>query len=88
MAFYRIEFKPSVQRDFRPIPKDIVSRIWEKIEALAEEPLPRGVVKISDSENLYRIRMGNYRIIYSIDHEARIVLIQNIRHRREAYRSL
>ena len=86
MAAYSIEFKPSVEKDFRSIPKTVASRVWEKIVALAEEPLPRGVMKISDSEGLYRIRAGDYRIIYSVDHETHKVLIQYVRHRREAYR--
>jgi hypothetical protein len=50
MASYNIGFKPSVEKDFRPIPKAIFSRIWEKIQALSEEPFPRGVVKITDKD--------------------------------------
>lgn len=87
MASYRIEFKPSTHKDFRSIPKTIVSKIWEKIGALSDDPLPRGVIKISDSESLYRVRIGSYRIIYSIDHKLKLILIHNICHRKEAYRS-
>jgi mRNA interferase RelE/StbE len=86
MASYRVIFKPSIQRDLRSIPKHFTSAIWAASEALAGNPLPRGVEKLSRSQGLYRIRVGDYRVIYSIDHETRTVLVQYIRHRREAYR--
>ncbi len=88
MASYKIELMPSVHKDFRTIQKAVAERIWEIIESLAEEPLPMGAIKLKDSENLYRVRLGNYRIIYSVDHTARQVLIHYIRHRQEAYRTL
>jgi mRNA interferase RelE/StbE len=88
MAFYKIELMPSVHKDFMTIQKTVAERVWEMIESLAEEPLPRGVIKLTDSENLYRVRLGNFRIIYSVDHTARQVLIHYIRHRQEVYRTL
>ncbi len=87
MMFYRVEVKPSVEKDFGGIAKASARRIWDGIEALGGEPLPRGVVKLSGAENLYRIRIGDYRVIYGVDHAARKVLIHYVRHRREAYRS-
>ncbi len=86
MTLYSIEFKPSVEKDFGGMAKASARRIWDRIETLAEEPLPRGVAKLSGAENLYRIRIGNYRVIYGVDHAARKVLIHYVRHRREAYR--
>ena len=86
MASYSIAFKPSVEKDFRSMPKAVASRVWSALEALAEEPLPRGAVKLTGSEGLHRIRVGDYRVIYGIDHEARQVLIHHVRHRREVYR--
>jgi mRNA interferase RelE/StbE len=86
MGSYKTILKPSIQKDLRGIPKHLVSAIWASVEALSAEPLPRGVEKLTRSQGLYRIRVGDYRIIYSIDHESHIVLVQHIRHRREAYR--
>ena len=58
----------------------------EKIEALAGDPFPSGAVKLTDSESLYRIRVGDYRVVYGIDAKARSIYIHYIRHRKEAYR--
>jgi len=60
--------------------------VWAKIEALAADPVPSGSVKLVGSEALYRIRVGDYRVVYSVDREARKVIIQYVRHRREVYR--
>jgi mRNA interferase RelE/StbE len=88
MASFRIEFKPSVQKDFRAIPKDIASKIWEAIESLVNDPLPKGVIKLSSSEGLYRKRVGDYRIIYSIDYTIHEIEIKYVRHRSQSYRNL
>lgn len=86
MASFRLDFKPSVAKDFRSIPKEMASRIWAKIEALALNPLPPGSVKLSGSESLHRIRVGDYRVVYAVDSNIRQVLIHYVRHRRDAYR--
>ena len=86
MALYRVAFKPSVEKDFRSIPKEAASRVWAKLEALASEPLPPGSMKLSASQSLHRIRVGDYRVVYSVDIGAREVLIHYVRHRREVYR--
>jgi mRNA interferase RelE/StbE len=86
MASFSLEFKPSVEKDFRSIPKEAASRVWVKIEALASNPLPPGSVKLSGSDALHRIRIGDYRVVYAVDNGARQVLIHYVRHRREAYR--
>lgn len=86
MALFRLEFKPSVEKDFRSIPKGTASRIWVKIEALASDPLPTGTIKLSGSGSLHRIRVGDYRVVYAVNIDAREVLIHYVRHRREAYR--
>ena len=86
MASFKLDFKPSVEKDFRSIPRGMASRVWAKIEALASDPLPTGSIKLSGSESLHRIRVGDYRIVYSLDIDAREVLIHYVRHRREAYR--
>ena len=88
MAFYNIQAKPSVQKDLRPLTKELVARIMTQIEGLESTPIPKNSVKLSTAERLYRIRVGNYRIVYEVDHDARLITIHYIRHRREVYRSL
>jgi mRNA interferase RelE/StbE len=70
------------------LPKATMERLLLRIEVLAAEPLPRQSVKMTGAEHLYRLRVGDYRIIYGVDHEARLVTVHHIRHRREAHRRL
>jgi mRNA interferase RelE/StbE len=70
------------------LPASIVQRVFPKIESLGENPRPHGVKKIEGEENMYRIRVGNYRVIYEISDKYKKVDIAHIRHRSEAYRNL
>jgi mRNA interferase RelE/StbE len=88
MASYSLLLKPSVEKDLRRLPRSTVSRILRRIEALAEEPAPRQSVKLTGAEYLYRVRVGDYRVIYSVDHDAKTVTVHYIRHRKDAYRGL
>jgi mRNA interferase RelE/StbE len=88
MTSYNISFKPSVEKDLRPLSKSVVARVIEHIERLKTEPFPRQAIKLSGAEHLYRIRVGDYRIVYEVDTRARQVMIHYVRHSREAYRSL
>jgi len=83
---YRIEFKPSATRALRGLSKDTQRRLSPKINALAENPRPHGVEKLSGEENLYRIRVRDYRIIYQIRDKVLLVLVVHVGHRREVYR--
>ena len=85
MAKYRVEFKPSVWKDFDEVPRADRRRILKRIERLAEDPRPTGCKKLSGSEQ-YRIRQGVYRILYSIEDESLIVIIVKVGHRREVYK--
>jgi len=88
MASYRVILKPSVEKDLRSLPQATVVRVFKQIEILQDNPLPRGSRKLSAAEELYRIRVGEYRIIYAIDKAGRQVIVYYIRHRRDAYRHL
>jgi mRNA interferase RelE/StbE len=59
-----------------------------EINSLAEEPRPAGAVKLTGSENLYRVRVGDYRVIYAVENDFLLVLVVEIGHRREIYRKL
>jgi mRNA interferase RelE/StbE len=63
MAF-RIEWKKSTRKDLRKLPSATADKIIEAVEGLAENPFPHGVEKLSGSEHAYRIRLGDYRIVY------------------------
>ena len=86
MARYELRFKASVAKDLRDVPKTDLRRILERIEALRDDPRPVGCEKLSAQE-LYRIRQGNYRILYEILDLEVIVEVVKIGHRREVYRS-
>ena len=59
-----------------------------QIEGLESTPIPKNSVKLSNAERFYRIRVGDYRIVYEVDHDAKLITIHYIRHRREVYRPL
>ena len=88
MAEYRVVFKPSVEKDLRALPKAMVARVLEHIESLADNPFPRQSIKLSGTEQLHRIRIGDYRVIYGVDKTAKLITVHYVRHRREVYRSL
>ena len=88
MGSYKIEFKRSADRDIRRIQADLIPRILEKVEALRDDPSPRQSLKLSGTEGTYRLRTGDYRVIYSVDSETETIVVYYIRHRREAYRRL
>jgi mRNA interferase RelE/StbE len=88
MAKYKVVFKPSVEKDLRSLPQSAVTRVFEHAERLRDEPFPRGSRKLAGAERLYRIRIGDYRMIFSVDQEQRQITIQYVRHRRDAYRRL
>lgn len=85
MAVYSIFFKASALKDLNLIPKADLKRIMERIGALAQNPRPLGSEKLSGQER-YRIRQGNYRIVYSIEDLKLTVWVVKVAHRREVYR--
>ncbi len=87
MGAYKIYFKKSVLKDVEKIPNKDLKRIIKKIETLSEDPRPPGHEKLSDQEK-YRIRQGNYRIIYSIQDDKLNVWIIKVGHRRDVYQKL
>lgn len=69
------------------MPKSVVERVMKCIEKLKDEPFPHGVEKFEGTEQLYRIRVGDYRIIYEVDTQAKEITVHYVRHRREVYRA-
>lgn len=82
---YKIEFAKKAAKKFKALPRQEQQRLKIKIDNLEIDPRPPGVVKLSGEENLYRIRVGNYRVIYSIQDARLLILIVKIGHRKDVY---
>lgn len=72
MEPYRLHFKPSVEKDLRRLPTAALARMTGAIQTLADAPLPRQSRKISGADRLYRLRIGDYRVIYEVDSVERV----------------
>jgi mRNA interferase RelE/StbE len=83
---YTVEFRPAARREFLRLTPEVQARIKPEIEALADTPRPLGCQKLGGSENLWRIRVGDYRIVYQVHDRVLLVVVVRIAHRREAYR--
>lgn len=86
MASYRIEWRPSTKKDLKKITKSEIPKIIQAVEALTEEPRPNGSTKLSGSEFTYRIRIGNYRVIYEIHDDVVLIEVVKVGHRKDVYR--
>jgi mRNA interferase RelE/StbE len=85
MGKYRVELKKSVQKDFDSIPKKGLQRVILAIAALADDPRPPQSKKLSGREQ-YRLRQGNYRMLYSVKDDLLIVVVVAVGHRKEICR--
>jgi mRNA interferase RelE/StbE len=88
MASYSLIVKPSVEKDLRSLPASVVRRVFGQVAALQNNPFPRGSLKLAGAEQLYRLRVGDYRMIYAVDQDNRQVIVYYVRHRRDVYRQL
>ena len=86
MGRYKIYFRKSVARDMRRIPPRDLRKILKTIESLSEDPRPAGAERLSGQER-YRVRQGNYRIVYEINDREVIVVVVKVGHRKNVYRS-
>jgi mRNA interferase RelE/StbE len=85
VANYKICIKPSAAKELKKIPKKVLQKVVEKIKGLASDPRPPGCEKLS-SEERFRIRQGDYRIVYTIEDEKLIVIVVKIGYRRDDYK--
>ena len=84
---YRIEFAPRAERDLLALPEANARRLVPRIDALAPNPRPRGAKKLAGEDDLYRLRVGDYRVLYQIRDRVLLVLVIAVGHRREVYRA-
>ena len=85
MASYELLIKPSAAKELEGLPRKDRVRAARRLQALASDPRPQGAEKLTGRE-LFRIRQGNYRVLYEVSDHARTVTIYKIGHRREVYR--
>jgi mRNA interferase RelE/StbE len=83
---YRVELVPSAARAFRKLDHRTQLRVQRKIDSLADEPRPPGVKLLSARERIYRLRAGNFRILYQVNDKVLVILVIAIGHRRDVYR--
>ena len=83
---YKIEIAPAAERALKKLSADIQRRIIKGILKLEIDPRPSGVKKLAGEDDLYRVRVGDYRIVYEIRDGELIVLVVRVAHRREVYR--
>ena len=83
---YRIEFSPSAESQFKRLPKEVQARLNPRIDSLNENPFPRGAKRLSAEESLYRLRIGDYHVIYQVQGRVLLILILKIGHRKNVYR--
>lgn len=86
MASYRIEWKPSALKELRKLPNDAIGRIVVAVEALKENPFPHGSRKLAGGRSSYRIREGDYRVIYTVAAELLVIEIVKVGHRKDVYK--
>ena len=86
MSRYEITFARSARRELQALEAQLVARIWARIQALRGQPRPPGCRKVQGEEAVWRIRVGDYRVIYEIKDATRIIDVVAVRHRRDAYR--
>lgn len=85
MDSYKIEWKRSAVKELKALPKEAVARIVRAVEQLPSEPYPAGVRKLVGSEHTYRVREGDYRVIYTITASSLIIEVVRVGHRKDVY---
>ncbi len=86
MALFKIDLKGSTEHDLKKIDRQFISKILKAIETLSVNPFPMHCKKLKDSELSYRLRVGDYRIIYQVDQVNKAIVIYHVRHRKDAYK--
>lgn len=86
MTVYRVLLERAAERDLARLSSEVHDRVILAIQGLARNPRPPGCRKLAGTRNDWRIRVGDYRVVYEIADEVRVVRINRIRHRREVYR--
>ena len=87
MEPFSINWKTSAKKELKKIDRTEISKILSEIEKLSQEPYPSNHKKILGTEHIYRIRVGNYRVVYSVVNDELIIEVILVRHRKEVYKN-
>jgi mRNA interferase RelE/StbE len=82
---YQVQFSRQALKSFESIPRADLKKIQKKIDSLSSSPYPAGSIKLQGSNDVYRIRSGDYRILYTVSNDELIILVLKIGHRRDVY---
>jgi len=85
---YKIELSRRAERQLKLFAREIQARIGRAIDGLSQQPIPPGAKKLAGHDDLYRVRVGDYRIIYTVHHQVLVILVVAIGHRKEIYNRL
>ena len=88
MAEYEVTLARSARKELEKLPGSVAQRVVEQLEVLMKNPRPVRAIKLQGNRNLWRLRVGDYRVIYNIDDSARLIDVSAVRHRRDVYRDL
>jgi mRNA interferase RelE/StbE len=86
MASYQINWKPSAEKELRKLPKPMIKRVLVAVSELASDPNPTGSRKLVGSDHSFRVRVGDYRVIYDVQNSELIIEIIRVAHRKDVYR--
>jgi len=86
MGLFKIDLKGSFEHDLRKIDRQFTPRIFEAIESLSKNPFSVQSRKMQGAESSYRLRVGDYRVIYQVDTEKKMVTVYHARHRKDVYK--
>lgn len=87
MESYKIKWKSSAKKELKKIPKNNLLTILDEIEKLTSNPFPANYKKIQGVENIYRLKVNNYRVIYKLENDELIIEVIRVRHRKDVYRN-
>lgn len=88
MASFEIRWKRSAGKELKKLPQSVIGRILPVVEALANDPIPANSVKLSGAEHTYRIRIGDYRLIYNVLNRILTIEVIRVGHRKDVYRNI
>jgi mRNA interferase RelE/StbE len=83
---YRVFLTASAEKNFGKLSASLRQRMTEAFDSLRDNPRPRGCVKLKNEDNLWRIRVGDYRVVYAIEDDELVVLVVRVAHRKDVYR--
>ncbi len=85
MASFEVVWKRSAEKELRSLPREVIARMVAIAEGLANEPHPPGARRLTGAERTYRVRSGNYRIVYTIEQHRLVVEVVSVGHRKDVY---